>query len=135
MTGTWLRGPTMPEPSVPHTCQPPKDSSIGRGAIWRCPCRRRWKVVNRIPTVAAGNGTLGRPARPVWRRRRLPWPRRTPEERAEKSWQAEQRAVSRRGGVYTSGPGVETLPGIPPPTPALDVRDSDNIARLMDYDG
>jgi hypothetical protein len=104
MTGTWLRGPS------PHSCEPPNDSSISRGAIWRCHCGRRWIVVDRTRTMPAGNGTLGRPGRPVWKRRRLPWPRRTAEERRQAAQQV-------RGGPYESPPTASKPPSPPPAGP------------------
>lgn len=137
MTGTWLRGPTMPEPS-PHTCGPPRDSSIGRGAIWRCPCGRRWIAVDRTRTMPAGNGTLGRPARPVWKRRRLPWPRRTAEERRLADEQRQEQAIDRALAAGQPLPKGTMIKAPGPHTPIVfDMSPTPNAGEppIEDYDG
>jgi hypothetical protein len=72
--GVFIR---VPEPSHDrtHRCRlPPTDYPVG--TIWRCVCRRRWKLtMTRQQTLMGGTkGTVDQPL--AWVRRILPWPRR-----------------------------------------------------------
>ena len=49
-----------------HDCDPPSlPLSFHHGAIWRCVCRRRWRLHVEILGLHARRGQ--------WRRYRLPW--------------------------------------------------------------
>jgi hypothetical protein len=103
VTGVWLRGPQHEG----HRCQLDDPWAAEVGSVWRCSCGRRWVIREHWD---------GRRYEQVWRRRRLPWPRRSP---------AEREAVSSRGQR-----GQVVMPGVPPPPP-----DPGGQPEDMDYDG
>jgi hypothetical protein len=86
--GTFLR---VPEPKLDrrsHRCQLPA-TDYPLGTIWRCPCRRRWKLLGTSQETVMAASHPGT-SRLAWVRRRLPWPRRSVADELTQSLESPQ---------------------------------------------